>query len=100
MASNPVVVVVQLLAKDGHVDEIKREATALFTRIRAEEEACDSISGHQDVDDPRRFLFYEEWRDRDEFLAFRDDRPYMGEYFKRMDQHVEQGEFGLWERFA
>ncbi len=99
-AGEQAIVVVQLRAKAGHQAEVEREASTLFERIRREEAACLSIAGHRDPQKPDHFMFYEIWRDREEFIEFRDNRPYMSEYFERMKAHVAEGDFSLWEPFA
>jgi quinol monooxygenase YgiN len=99
-AEGRVIVLVQIEAKAGHEADVESEATALFERIRSEEEACVSIAGHRDPEKPGRFMFFEIWRDREEFLEFRDNRDYMQAYFTRMQEHVADGEFSLWEPIA
>lgn len=97
---DPIVILVELRAKSRHEDHVKREASAIFERIRREEPGCDYIVGHQDVTDPTRFMFFEIWRDDQQFQEFHTGRDYMTEYFARLDQHLEHRGFTRWTRFA
>lgn len=96
----PVIILVELTAKPEHEEDVKREASDIFARIRRDEPACTYISGHQSSTEPTRFMFYEEWRDIDEFDDFVAQRDYMSEYFTRLDDHIEHRGFVRWIPFA
>lgn len=57
-------VVAEMLAKPGKEDELKRELLALIEPTR-KEEGCVQYDLHVGTDDPRRFVFFENWTSRE-----------------------------------
>lgn len=94
-----VTLLIQSRAKPGHDGEVRELMAAKFVRIRAEESACDVLVGHQQADEPTRFMIYEEWSDRDELAQFTATREHMQEYFAQLNPHVEEFDRSFWTRF-
>lgn len=86
--------------KPGRSDDVRALMANTFGRIRAEEAACDVLTGNRKADEPERFMIYEEWTDRDELERFSATREHMQEYFARMAPHVEDFERSFWVRFV
>ena len=57
----------------------------VFPKIRREP-ACVEITGHQDRDDPSRFMVFEIWTSEKEFVEFLSGRDYMQDYLARADK--------------
>jgi quinol monooxygenase YgiN len=83
MVENAVAVVVRLTIARGREEDFKREMRAVLERVR-QEPACLSVNGHQDAEDPSRFLLYELWRSHDEFREFETGCEYLREYLDRV----------------
>lgn len=61
-------IVANIYAKDGRIDFVKAELLKLIGPTRAEE-GCLNYDLHQDFEDPRHFLFYENWESRELWQA-------------------------------
>ena len=95
--STALVVLVLLRARPGREQDVVAEVAPQLERIRAQEPACLSIAVHRHTEDPCRFMLYETWADRASFDEFVSTRPYMREYFERLDALLESRELTRWE---
>jgi quinol monooxygenase YgiN len=99
-SDRPHVVLVRLKTKDGQADEFKRELQELLPRIR-QESACIEIVGHQDPEDPTRFMLFERWRSEATFTEFESGRGYLQDYLARVgDLWAEPRDLSVWEPVA
>jgi quinol monooxygenase YgiN len=57
-------VVAEMIANTGKEEELKRELLALLGPTR-QEEGCVEYVLHHNLEEPRRFLFYENWTSRE-----------------------------------
>ena len=76
---NPVTVVVTFQIKEGCEEEFER-ALREHLPLPAGEETCERFWVYRDHDDPRKFLFFEEWADYDEFITVQLNRAYRTPY--------------------
>lgn len=53
-----------MTAKAGREEECRELATRVTETTRAENEGCISYVFHQQNDNPREFVLYEQWRDQ------------------------------------
>ncbi|MEM7733187.1 MAG: putative quinol monooxygenase [Pseudomonadota bacterium] len=53
-----------VIAKEDQIDFVKAELEKLIAPTRAEE-GCLQYDLHQDNEDPKYFMFYENWQNRD-----------------------------------
>lgn len=60
-----ITVLLFMTTKAGREDECRGLATSLTESTRAEDEGCINYVFHQRADNPREFVLYERWRDRD-----------------------------------
>jgi len=95
------VVLVRLKTKEGEAESFKGELQPLLATIREEEPACIRIMGHQDPDDPSRFMLYEVWRTEEEFWEFESGRDYMRAYLDRVGElWAEPRDLTTWREVA
>lgn len=78
MDQKRVTVVATVHAKAGREEEMKRELLALIEPTRSES-GCINYDLHQAVDDPSVFMFYENWRSKED-----------------LDKHLETSHFKAW----
>lgn len=52
-----------MTVKDGLIDEFTKWSINLVRATRAEDEGCITYIFHQEIDNPRKFVLYEQWRD-------------------------------------
>ena len=62
------VVNAQLLVREGHEEAVADAMRAMVPASRAEP-GCHMYVAHRSLDDPRRFMFYEQYVDEDAFQA-------------------------------
>lgn len=99
MSRQPVAVLITIHAKPGCEDQLRAEIQANLERVR-HEVACEYIVAHQDPDDPTQFMLFEEWHDRDDFLAFLGTCAYLQEYLARIEELIVGLERSLWDKVA
>lgn len=73
-----IVLKVDMLVKPGTEAQC-REIIHILQEHTRKEPGCVQYVGHQSIDDPRRFLFYEVYKDRAALQAHR-DAPYYKQY--------------------
>jgi (4S)-4-hydroxy-5-phosphonooxypentane-2,3-dione isomerase len=75
-----IVLKVDMLVKPGSEERCKELIRTLQEHSR-KEPGCVQYAGHQSLDDPRRFLFYEVYKDQAALQAHR-DAPHFKQYVK------------------
>lgn len=99
MAEKKVTVLASFIAKPGLEDEVKEKLLALVAPTRSES-GCINYDLHQDSDDPRRFMLYENWkslRDLEEHL----DKPYLKALKDKEEElFTEPIDITLWEMIS
>src|SRR4051812_13440047 len=98
--ASAIAVLVRLRVHLGHEGAFRDELQRIVARVR-DEPACLAIEGHQDRDDPTRFMLFEEWRSAEEFAEFEQGRAYMREYFERVEPlWSAPREMTIWHRIG
>jgi len=84
-----IVLKVDMLVKPGTEDKCKEYIRVLQENSR-KEPGCLMYVGHQSIDNPRKFLFYEQYRDHAALNAHR-SAPYFKQYVQGgLDPIIEQ----------
>lgn len=92
----PLTVLVTFRIKAGRDDHFLAILLPHLRRV-ADEANCMSMFVHRDVDDPTRFMLFEQWRDRDEFLDVQMHRAYRVPYNEALtDLEAEPRKVTLW----
>lgn len=73
-----IVLKVDMVVKPG-TEEKCREYIRILQEHSRKEPGCLMYVGHQSIEDPRRFMFYEQYRDQAAFDAHR-NAPYFKQY--------------------
>ena len=68
MAAEKVTVLAVIVAKPGLEEQVRAELEALLAPTR-QEEGCLNYNLHRSGDDPARFMFYENWRSKQDLDA-------------------------------
>lgn len=99
MLTTPVLLVVRMRAIDGRADEVQREVSGAFNRIRSGVPECSAIFGYREVTDDGVFLLYELWESLESLRQFL-QRSDMVSYLERLDEMLEWRELSLWNEFG
>ena len=67
----PLTILVINWVKPGCEDEYQRLLSPVLDAMRFESTFINTVV-HQDIDDPTRFMLYETWSDRNDFLTYND----------------------------
>jgi autoinducer 2-degrading protein len=86
---------VNLLAKAGHEQEIKNNFAKLAPLSR-KEPGCRLYIAHQSVDDPRKFLVYEQYDDNAALEFHRKSEHFQRYATNGLYKYVESREAGLY----
>lgn len=78
MDQKKLTVVARVKAKPGKEEEVKKELLALTGPTRSEP-GCINYDLHQALDNPSIFMFYENWKSKDD-----------------LDRHMESAHFQAW----
>ncbi len=97
--ANTVTVVAEMLAKPGKEEQLRKQVLALVEPSR-KDPGCIQYDLHQGSDDPRRFVFYENWTSR-ELLEAHLKTPHL-EAFGRVEGELlaEPARITLYTRIA
>lgn len=99
MAEKKVTVVARFFAKPGLEDEVRKKLLALVAPTRSES-GCLNYDLHQDPDEPRHFMLYENWKslqDLEEHL----DKPYLRALKDQEEElFTEPIDITLWEMIS
>lgn len=97
MPAKPITVVARMTAKPGLEDQLQRKLLALIPPTRREE-GCITYKLHRAEEIPGLFLFYENWRSRndlDDHLA----TPYLQAFLGEADQLLATPvELTIWDQ--
>jgi quinol monooxygenase YgiN len=99
MAGNKLTVVARIKAKPGMEERVKEELLALVAPTRREP-GCINYDLHQALDDSSQFIFYENWRSKDD-LDKHLQMSYLQAFLGKVDQILAQPvEITLWEMIS
>ncbi|HEY2115556.1 MAG TPA: putative quinol monooxygenase [Candidatus Angelobacter sp.] len=91
-----IVLKVDMLVKPG-AEEKCRECIKILQEHSRKEPGCLLYIGHQSTEDPRKFLFYEQYKDA-EALEIHRNAPYFKQYvIEGLDTIMENRSRGLYE---
>lgn len=93
------IVSARLLAKPGHEGEVLEAMRHMVPASRAEP-GCRVYVAHQDVSDPRRFMFYEQYDDEDAFTAHTTSDHYQRWVVGMLAPALEERERGIYTEVA
>lgn len=97
MKSIPVTVLVISQAKKGMEDRVKDEILSVVNRA-LEEPTCIHIYLHQDIKDSTRFMLYENWTDRNDFINVQMKSAHVQDYMSRCIEFlVDLPVLTMWE---
>lgn len=82
MDQKKLTVVARVKAKPGKEEEVRKELLALTGPTRSEP-GCINYDLHQDLDNPSVFMFYENWKSKED-----------------LDKHMETAHFKAWREKA
>jgi quinol monooxygenase YgiN len=82
MKNIPLTVLVISQAKFGMEDRVKAEIMSVVSRA-LEESTCTNIYFHQDINDSTRFMLYESWTDKEDFINVQMKSAHVQEYMNR-----------------
>ena len=88
MADEKLSLLAEFLIRPGMEEKVKKEVMALVAPTRSEP-GCINYDLHQDRENPRRLVLYENWRskkDLDEHLAM----PYLQAFIAKQDELLEE----------
>ncbi len=88
MKNQKLTIVARILAKEEKRDLVKTELLKLIDVTRAEEGNI-SYDLHQDNENPNRFLFYENWENR-ELWQKHMQNPHLAAYIKATEGAVDE----------
>lgn len=80
MSNEAVSVLVFFRIKPGKEEEFKRHLVDMTTDFVRKEPNCLQLYMHQDPHDPTRFMLYENWVDKGQFLSEQLQQPYFTPY--------------------
>jgi len=84
-----IVLKVDMLVKPGTEEQCREYIRILQERSR-KEPGCRMYMGHQSTEDPRRFLFYEQYQDEAALQAHRDSPHFQQYVIGGLDKIMEQ----------
>ena len=95
---DPITVVVTFTIKVGERDRFKAALLAHLPNCVAEQ-TCERMWVYDDPEDPARFMLFEEWADRTEFLEVQLKRAYREPYMAATEQlWAAPRETTIWRR--
>ncbi len=80
----PCTIIGKVVGKDETRDELRKILTAQVAPTRAEP-GCINYDFHVDADDPNTFMFYENWRSKEDLDAHL-KTPHLRPLFSRLDE--------------
>ncbi len=95
---DPITVVVTFTIKAGERERFLEALLAHLPNCVAEE-TCERMWVYDDPEDPARFMLFEEWADRREFLEVQLERPYRKPYMAATEHlWAKPRETAIWRR--
>jgi len=99
MSNNRVTVFARMKAKDGMEEDVRQGLLSLARQTKSEE-GCIDYELHQSVDDKALFMFYENWRSKED-LDKHFEMPYLTSFLQKADQILSQpADVTLWEKIS
>ena len=99
MANKSVTVLARIKAKGGMEERVKQELLALVAPTRAEA-GCINYDLHQSADDPTLFMFYENWKSKED-LDQHMEMPYLKALAEKGGElFAAPVELTLWEKIS
>ena len=99
MAAEKVTVLAVIVAKPGLEEQVRGELEALLAPTR-QEEGCLSYNFHRSGENPARFMFYENWRSRQDLDAHL-GKPHLVRFLGLAGELLaEPVQISLWEEMG
>ena len=99
MTNKRVTVFARMKAKDGIEENVRKELMSLVPQTRSEE-GCINYDLHQSVDEKALFMFYENWRSKED-LDKHLEMPYLKTFLEKADKILaEPVDVTLWEKVS
>ena len=99
MTNKRVTVFARMKAKDGIAENVRQELMSLVPQTRSEE-GCINYDLHQSVDEKTLFMFYENWRSKED-LDKHLEMPYLKSFLEKADKILaEPVDVTLWEKVS
>lgn len=99
MTNKIVTVFARMKAKDGIAENVRQELMSLVPQTRSEE-GCINYDLHQSVDEKTLFMFYENWRSKED-LDKHLEMPYLKSFLEKADKILsEPVDVTLWEKVS
>ncbi|MCK4817457.1 antibiotic biosynthesis monooxygenase [bacterium] len=99
MTNKRVTVFARMKAKDGIEENVRKELMSLVPQTRSEE-GCINYDLHQSVDEKTLFMFYENWRSKED-LDKHLEMPYLKSFLEKADKILaEPVDVTLWEKVS
>jgi len=99
MTNKRVTVFARMKAKDGIEENVRQELMSLVPQTRSEE-GCINYDLHQSVDEKTLFMFYENWRSKED-LDKHLEMPYLKSFLEKADKILaEPVDVTLWEKVS
>ena len=99
MTNKRVTVFARMKAKDGIAENVRQELMSLVPQTRSEE-GCIKYDLHQSVDEKTLFMFYENWRSKED-LDKHLEMPYLKSFLEKADKILaEPVDVTLWEKIS
>ncbi len=99
MTNKRVIVFARMKAKDGFEENVRQELTSLVPQTRSEE-GCINYDLHQSVDEKTLFMFYENWRSKED-LDKHLEMPYLKSFLEKADKILaEPVDVTVWEKVS
>lgn len=99
MTNKRVTVFARMKAKDGIEENVRQELMSLVPQTKSEE-GCINYDLHQSVDEKTLFMFYENWRSKED-LDKHLEMPYLKSFLEKADKILaEPVDVTLWEKVS
>ena len=99
MTNKRVTVFARMKAKDGIAENVRQELMSLVPQTWSEE-GCINYDLHQSVDEKTLFMFYENWRSKED-LDKHLEMPYLKSFLEKADKILsEPVDVTLWEKVS
>jgi quinol monooxygenase YgiN len=99
VANKKVTIVARMKAKDGMEETVRKELMSLVPQTRSEE-GCISYDLHQDAANKSLFMFYENWRSKED-LDKHFEMPYLKAFLSKVaDVLSEPPDITFWEMIS
>ena len=87
MKESKLTIVANILAKSDHLELVKTELLKLI-EVTRKEEGCINYDLHQDNENPNRFLFFENWENRELWQKHMNNK-HLADYMRATEGAIE-----------